>query len=458
MRSGAGQERCGTLGDQAPGMSALRKPNLVAFTLTGIGIVLLWVCSNVYWGGENYRTVLQSDAKGYYAYLPAIFIYDDLQFGFFEDMDRGKYYNPDLLYEYRIHFNGVSVNKYYCGTALAQAPFFLAAHGMTEALGGDADGYSRLYVVFLHIGAIVHALLGLWVLDKLLRAYGVAEPARAVTLIALAFGTHLFYYILVAPGMSHVWSFLYCTLFLYSSHRYFREPTGGRVVMLGLLLGIIVLIRPINGLILASWPFLAGSLNAFCSGMRSALAQWRYSIVAAVLFSLVVSIQFVLYKLGTGSFFIYSYKEEWFNWLDPQMLNILFSYKKGLFLYTPILLLATVGGLWVLARRNAYEAITWALFFLLITYFFSAWWNWWYGGSFSGRPYVEYLAMFGILLGVGLGALRKKGLRAASYAVLFLLILVCQVQTMQTRYFQIHYEEMTKERYWDVFLRLDRLP
>ena len=221
-------------------MITLRKPNLVELTLSGIGIVLAWVCSNVYWGGENYRTVLQSDAKGYYAYLPAVFIYHDLQFGFFEQMDRGKYYNPDLLYEYRILFNGVSVNKYYCGMAVAQAPFFLAAHTITKATGGDADGYSRLYIVFLHIGAIVHALLGLWVLDKLLRAYGVPERARAVTLIAMAFGTHLFYYILVAPGMSHVWSFLYCTLFLYLSHGYFRAPSGGRLVVLGVLLGFMV--------------------------------------------------------------------------------------------------------------------------------------------------------------------------------------------------------------------------
>ncbi|MBP6392378.1 MAG: hypothetical protein KA352_15910, partial [Flavobacteriales bacterium] len=114
-------------------MITLRKPNLVELTLSGIGIVLVWVCSNVYWGGENYRTVLQSDAKGYYAYLPAVFIYNDLQFGFFEQMDRGKYYNPDLLYEYRILFNGVSVNKYYCGMALAHAPFFLAAHTITKA-------------------------------------------------------------------------------------------------------------------------------------------------------------------------------------------------------------------------------------------------------------------------------------------------------------------------------------
>ena len=438
-------------------MITLRKPNLVELTLSGMGIVLAWVCSNVYWGGENYRTVLQSDAKGYYAYLPAVFIYHDLQFGFFEQMDRGKYYNPDLLYEYRILFNGVSVNKYYCGMAVAQAPFFLAAHTITKATGGDADGYSRLYIVFLHIGAIVHALLGLWVLDKLLRAYGVPERARAVTLIGMAFGTHLFYYILVAPGMSHVWSFLYCTLFLYLSHGYFRAPSGGRLVVLGVLLGFIMLIRPINGLILASWPFLAGSTSALWNGLRQAFSHWRHALVASVLCALVVSIQLVLYKLGTGSFFIYSYEEEWFNWLDPHMLDILFSYKKGLFLYTPILLLATVGGLWVLAGRNPFEAITWAAFFLLITYFFSAWWSWWYGGSFSGRPYVEYLALFGILLGVGLGAIRKTAPRIAAHAVLVLLILLCQAQTMQTRYFQIHYEEMTKERYWEVFLRLDQL-
>ena len=31
---------------------------------------------------------MESDAKGYYAYLPAVFVYEDLHFGFFDEIEK----------------------------------------------------------------------------------------------------------------------------------------------------------------------------------------------------------------------------------------------------------------------------------------------------------------------------------------------------------------------------------
>ena len=42
-------------------------------------------------------------------------------------------------------------------------------------------------------------------------------------------------------------------------------------------------------------------------------------------------------------------------------------------------------------------------------------------------------------------------------AVLFALIILCQIQTYQYRYTLIHWSDMTREKYWDVFLRVDRI-
>ena len=91
-----------------------------------------------------------------------------------------------------------------------------------------------------------------------------------------------------------------------------------------------------------------------------------------------------------------------------------------------------------------------------ITFTISSWANWWYGGSFSSRPYVEYLPIFGLGLGVLLEQTTCRW-RAGILTGLVVLGLVCQIQIYQYRYYQIHYSEMTKERYWDVFLRLDQL-
>jgi phosphatidylserine synthase len=135
---------------------------------------------------------------------------------------------------------------------------------------------------------------------------------------------------------------------------------------------------------------------------------------------------------------------------------MLFSYKKGLFLYTPLFLVSLSGFIW-LFRKKHFEAWSLLGFFALLVYVFSSWWNWWYGGSFSSRVFVEYLPFFAILLGYSLNLFITKNIRVLFISFIFLLILLCQVQTLQYRYLHIHWEEMTKEKYWDSFLRIDRI-
>ena len=53
-----------------------------------VSILLIWISSNLNWGKDNWKGMLEADAKGYYAYLPATFIYQDLNFGFFDERAR----------------------------------------------------------------------------------------------------------------------------------------------------------------------------------------------------------------------------------------------------------------------------------------------------------------------------------------------------------------------------------
>ena len=93
----------------------------------------------------------------------------------------------------------------------------------------------------------------------------------------------------------------------------------------------------------------------------------------------------------------------------------------------------------------------------MITYVFSSWWNWYYGGSFSSRVYVEFIPVFMILLAAALHGIAGKYRKGAFVALIVLLTILCQVQTYQYRYYQIHWSEMTREKYWEVFLRIDKL-
>jgi hypothetical protein len=48
----------------------------------------------------------------------------------------------------------------------------------------------------------------------------------------------------------------------------------------------------------------------------------------------------------------------------------------------------------------------------------------------------------------------KKILRSVLVPLIILIIGLCQFQTYQYRYYVIHWEDMTKEKYWDSFLSL----
>ena len=153
---------------------------LPTFSIALCGLLLIAASNNINWGGDHWRTVLQADARGYHAYLPALFIHGDLNFGFFDAMEREKYNNPDIFYDYRTAPTGRTINKYFVGTALCEAPFFLVAHVWTLATGGDADGYSKPYVMAINLAAIAYILLGLFSLNAVLLRFGIEARWRAV--------------------------------------------------------------------------------------------------------------------------------------------------------------------------------------------------------------------------------------------------------------------------------------
>jgi len=94
---------------------------------------------------------------------------------------------------------------------------------------------------------------------------------------------------------------------------------------------------------------------------------------------------------------------------------------------------------------------------MLITYIFSSWWMWYYGGSFSSRVYVEYLPFFALATALGLQQIKTDKRKTVAIGMLFLIIALCQVQSYQYRYYDIHYGDMTKEKYWKVFLMRNKI-
>ncbi len=405
------------------------------------------------WGGTHWRQIIGSDGKGYYAYLPAVFIYHDLNLGFFDNIEN-TYASKETRYDYRASDGkGHVFDKYFCGTAVVLLPFFLTAHAVSLLSGLPADGYSKMYQIAVNLAAVFYLCMGLVFLQRMLLLYNRNLSGIAFVLLCFTFGTNLFYYAVNEPAMSHVYSFFCITLFIYQFLRYSLEGRFSALYYGAFFYGLLLLIRPVNGLILFALPFVAGDYGSFKSSVRR-IFSYPFQLLLLILIPLLVfSIQLFLYKAEAGAFFVDAYRLETFDWSHPQVLNILFSYKKGLFVYTPLILLSFVG-LFFLFRESRFRFFSFLLFFGLLTYVLSSWWCWYYGGSFGLRAYVEYYSLFAILLSLGLASVKNKFISRTYRSVLVLAIFLSLLQTYQYRYYLIHWSDMNREKYWKVFLKL----
>ena len=169
-------------------------------------------------------------------------------------------------------------------------------------------------------------------------------------------------------------------------------------------------------------------------------------------FSVLVFIQLYLWYLQTGSFIVYSYQGEGFNFLDPQFINILFSYRKGLFIYTPVLFFGLIGALLLGFRKKYFLSFSWLLFFVFLTYILSSWWSWYYGGSYGLRAYIDFYALFFIPFALLVDSM-KGWTKIGLLGLVFLTVPLNLIQTYQYKTYILHGANMDKEKYWKVFLK-----
>ena len=122
-------------------------------------IIALFVINNYLVRPEFF---IKADGKGYYDYLPAAFIYNDLNFEYTDTLQTEFYDQKSYTSGYLHTVNGHQINKYFPGVAVLWMPFFAAAH--TYALYSDmyaANGYSQPYQESIFYAAVFFLFLGL---------------------------------------------------------------------------------------------------------------------------------------------------------------------------------------------------------------------------------------------------------------------------------------------------------
>ncbi len=416
--------------------------------------MVIFLSVNIIGTNSVRKIFIDGDGSGHYAYLPSLIIYGSVDFTEVFNFEKSQR-PPDYMGHYFHKVNGIFINKYTVGTALLQLPFFIIGLILSLLLGFSPDGYNIVFQYCSALSALFYVGIGLVYLVKLMESYSMDKRfAWAMSVICLL-GTNLFFYTFVDSSFSHAYSFSIITVFAYYVRRVFQYYSRWDVIRASFFLGIIFLIRPANILVVTAVPFLAGSSEKFIAAIKEKISNHDY-LPAIIAFLLAFSPQLIINFLQTGSPIIYGYQNEGFYFTDPQILNFLFSYKKGWFVYTPLFLLLVPGVIYMWRSQTKFSFFSFIFFFSLIVYVFSSWWNWYYGDSFGMRPMVDYYGIFMLIISLFIYNTCRNWIKRLTYVFLVLAIVLNLIQSYQYAKGIIHADSMTKEAYWQVFLDMDK--
>lgn len=365
-----------------------------------------------------------SDGRGYYAYLRSPLIDHNLQFAGDWDgkpnpmLRRCRYCSPAVkqywnnpnsallvlelngrFYANPITPTGHLPNFYTVGPAMLWAPFVAPVHFMVLAADHfgahvPADGHSWPYIYALSFATALYGFLGIYLSFLLAKRY-VGERWAFWAAVGIWFASSLPLGMYMEPSWSHAQSAFCVALFFWYWDRTRDSRTLKQWAAFGLIAGLMIDVYLANAVFFLvpavdcaldyrqSWPDVQRSWRSF-----------QRHLVFAGSVILAFSPMLITRAIVFGSPFAAGmYAKVHWNWGSPVFEKILLSPKHGLFVCTPILLLAVPGliGLIRIDRRlGAMCAATAFAFYVLIAVY-----PWWYGMvSFGNRFFISLTPVF----------------------------------------------------------------
>jgi len=393
-----------------------------------------------------------ADEIEYFSYLRSLVFDHDVEFG--NEYEHFHAADPRGLAGFKATFldlreteTGRHINFAPLGCALLWSPFYLLAHAgvlAARAAGASvaADGYSFPYVAAAGYGSALYGLAGLLLVHDTLRRHGgFAKPAATLSVAGLWLGTPLLYYMTLAPAFSHAAGVFTVALLVWLSLRVAARPRASvwEWAAIGAAGGLAALVREQDALFLI---IPAGMLLLQAVTRRAwvtILVRGAAMATAAVLAFLP---QLFAYHALTGRFSPSRLVARKMSWSSPHLLQVLFDPGHGLFAWSPLLLVATAGLVYLLwsrgvwgdrrvppasmsergliprERRSATVALL-ALALLLQVWINGAVESWTQAGAFGSRRFVSSTPIFAWGLAALLAAVpaRRERLAAACVSV-----------------------------------------
>lgn len=398
------------------------------------------------------------DVLGYYLYLPATFVYDQPMLN---DVEWLRKINAEkdltgTLYQVSSNDQGEPMYFFLMGMSILYLPFFLIGHVTAGIFGYPADGFSYPYQYALVIGAIIYTIIGLIYLRKnLLRFF--SEKITVFVMLIIVFGTNYIHHLTLKNLETVNMLFMLVSIIIWNTIQWHDNQKFKNLAAIGLASMLTVLVKPSEifvVLIPLFWNVF--SFHTFKEKIRLFLKK-RKQVLGAIGLALLLALPQILYwYFKTGHILYDSYKNPGvgLDVFSPHIIQVLFSYRKGWLLYTPVMVFA-LAGFYFMYRKNKNIFLASVTYFLISFWIISSWTEWWYGAAFSGRPMITLYPVLSLSLGYFLAYLEeRRRIVIIGFTILTLFfIFLNQFQWWQFKHYILDPYRTTKEYYWKAFLK-----
>jgi len=313
-----------------------------------------------------------------------------LWLAFAANFNYGFVYGGDAQVPYtflrRLFGADVHALGYQFGLAFFEAPFYAIGKGL-DAAGVETIRTHPSDQAMIAFGAVLYVGATMSLVYAVLRGLGLRWAATAAG-IAL-FGTSLFYYGVFSPAQTHVVDTLLSSALVLTTLAGFRRSWPVRLLVLaGVILGAAVSVRYFEAALGAGLFFALVLYRRFREAViLTAAAGVTFGLLAAVPLGLGVHLFQGGYQAGLL-----------LRWSPASPFDMLFTLKRGLFLWTPVTALAVAGYVLLLRRDRAQRPFLVAvgLMAVLLVAVQAAVPFWDAGWSFSQRYFTALLPFFAI--------------------------------------------------------------
>lgn len=402
------------------------------------------------------HNIISYDYYGSYLYLPALFIYNDIGLENIEVFDslNAQYGNTPMLYQLSPGPDGKRIIRFFAGMSYMFAPGFLAGQFIALVTDYPADGFSLPYQRALLVSGMFISLLGLYFSRKILLRF-FSDGVTALTLFFLLVGSNLIFFYTFGNDAPHLYLFALHSVFLWLCINWHDRPSLKKALLVGITGGLILVSRPSEMLIFIV-PLGLGIYNwqTLKEKVLLIFRNYKHWLPAALIMLLIVLPQFLYWKYSTGNYFYSPYDDpaSTLKLSEPQFINTLFGFRKGWFIYAPMMFFAIVGLVFMFRKYPGY-ALPIAVYLLLNTYLIASFTSL---ISFGWRAFIQSYAVLVIPMGYMVHLiLNQKLLRKIALLSFFTLLTVLNLfKSWQLVIGVIDGSRMTKEYYFATFFKL----